>query len=904
MLAIYLCDFGSAYRGWFELTLDPAALGEALRWGYEAVAVLEANRPARGSGITWMSPRGLCLANLGVTLHVKFEVYGDGAALEEGITVSRTAVEATADDDPRLAMRINYLGIALFRWYEWTGDTEALREAVHWNREAVRVARVVAAADGPPHRANGRRPTLAERIAWRVTFNPGELSFYLASLGITLQQWSAAERDRESLEEAVEVGIAAVAATPHDDPRHAEYLSYVSGAYRIGYPFLGSLDEALDELKRAIQFGHAAVEAAGPGDRRRGAWQANLALCLTDLFEAAHDIDALREAMTLLREAARQPGQALPVRAKNTMLYGRALLDDAEVSAPAVRAVLDPLAAVVAEPAAGVTIQVMAGGALVRAHRLLGNNGKALRAAEQAVEQLPQLVPQQLRRRDREHRLGSIAGIGAEAAAAAIGAGQLGRAVELLEQARGVLLGETMAGHSDLERLRIIDPGLAREFQDLRGQLAGPDTQLPIPGGLARPDEAGHGIAAAQAASRREAGARWAPLLARIRAIYPGFLVVPGIGKLAQQARHGPVVIVTSTKDRGDALIVTSDPHHPVRHVPLAPDTDAAARKHIGAVLRAFDGASGVSGTDAVDAAVTAMLGWAWDAITAPVLTVLGQQGLLASAAQGQRRPRLWWCPVGALAQIPLHAAGHYTKTGRHESVLDWAVSSYIPTIRALGYARRSPERSDAGRTESLIVAVPEVPQDSGRCPVPDLDGVDDEVRRLNKTIPGVRLLNGKHATAANVLAALDRFPVAHFACHCLVDGYDPGNSQLVLYDGAQRSLTAAEISRRHLPNARFAYLSACRTASTTSAFSDEALHATGAFLLAGYRDVIGTLWPVWDHASADMAEQVYRRLTGDGAHPPRTHLSAVALHEAVRTCRDSDPCRPSRWAAHIHVGG
>jgi hypothetical protein len=349
--------------------------------------------------------------------------------------------------------------------------------------------------------------------------------------------------------------------------------------------------------------------------------------------------------------------------------------------------------------------------------------------------------------------------------------------------------------------------------------------------------------------------------------------------------------MVTSTKDRADAVIVTSDPRRLVWHVPLAEDTDATARDHIGAVLRAFDGASGVGGTGAVDAAVMAMLGWAWDAIAAPVLTVLHEQGLLTPAAQGQRWPRLWWCPVGALAQIPLHAAGHYAAHGRRESVLDWAVSSYIPTIRALDYARRPPELSAAGKNESLIVAPP----------VPDLPGVEDEVDRLTKVIPGAHVLDGKHATVANVLAALGQFPVAHFACHCLVDGHDPGNSRLALYD-AQRGLTVAEISRCRLPDARLAYLSACETASTTPAFSDEALHATGAFLLAGYRDVIGTLWPVWDGASPDIAERVYRRLTGDGAHPPHTRLSAVALHETIRACRDTDPGRPSRWAAR-HPG-
>jgi hypothetical protein len=214
--------------------LNPAALDYALRWGYEAVAVVEANQPPPGSGITWISPRGLCLSNLGVTLHVKFEVQGDAAALQEVIAVSRAAVEATADDDPRLAMRMSYLGVALFRLYEWTGDTDALREAVHWDQEAVRIARDTAAAGGPPPRANGSRPTLVERLAWKATFKPGEIPLYLAILGTALQQWPVAARDREPLEKAIGYGMAAVADTRNGDPRRAEYLSRVAGAWRIG----------------------------------------------------------------------------------------------------------------------------------------------------------------------------------------------------------------------------------------------------------------------------------------------------------------------------------------------------------------------------------------------------------------------------------------------------------------------------------------------------------------------------------------------------------------------------------------------------------------------------------------------------------------------------------------------
>jgi tetratricopeptide (TPR) repeat protein len=895
MMAIFLSDFGSAKRGWFELTLERGALDHALQLGRGAVALSQAPQPTWESGITWMSPAGICLSNLGVTLHVKFEAQGDEAALEQGIAVSRASVEATADKDPRLAMRMNYLGVALFRWYEWTGDTQALREAVDWNRKAVRVARATAAVGGPPLRANGSRPTFAERLAWRATFNRGEIPFYQAMLGMALQQWAGAEHDLKAQEEAVESGMAAVADTKKRDPRRAEFLSYVAGAWRIG----GLLSGSAEDLRHAIDFSRAAVKAGRPADRRRGALQADLALCLTDLFEADRDTDALLEAVALLREAACQARQDAPVRAKNKMLYGQALLTAAEVSADAyvMREAGHELATVAADPAAGAMIQVMAGRDLIRANRLVGDHDAAFTAAEHAVELLPRLVPQQLRRRDREHRLGSIVGIGAEAAAAALDAGRPERAVELLEQARGVLLGEAMARRSDLARLSALDPGLAREFQVLRNQLAGHDT--PVPGAPGWPGKATHGIAAAQAASRREADAQWEPLLARIRAIYPEFLAMPDISVLAQQAVDGAIVMVTSTTDRTDALIVTPNSRRPVRPVKLAEDTDTKARGHIDAVLHAFSSVR----IGALDAAVTAMLGWAWDAIAAPVLWTLHKQGLLAPAA-GQRWPRLWWCPVGALAQIPLHAAGHYADPGRRESVLDWAVSSYAPTIRSLAYAPRSAESSAAGSKESLIVAVPEVPRRPGEEPVPDLPCAENEARRLSEVIPGARVLRGELATVKNVTDKLDLFPVAHFACHCVVDFRDPGKSALVLYDGKERGLTVAEISRLQLANGRLAYLSACQTTSTALAFSDEALHVTGAFLLAGYRDVIGTLWPVLDDASADIAEQVYRSLTGNGDHPPHTHLSAAALHEAIRTRSESDPGHPSRWAPHIHVGG
>ncbi|MFF3147983.1 CHAT domain-containing protein, partial [Streptomyces sp. NPDC057927] len=105
------------------------------------------------------------------------------------------------------------------------------------------------------------------------------------------------------------------------------------------------------------------------------------------------------------------------------------------------------------------------------------------------------------------------------------------------------------------------------------------------------------------------------------------------------------------------------------------------------------------------------------------------------------------------------------------------------------------------------------------------------------------------------------------------------------------------------LPYADLAYLSACSTSNTHPDNADEALHITGAFQLAGYRRVIGTLWPVNDTTSVEITRATYADLTHGGSTPPRTELSAQALHRAVRALRDRYPASPSLWAGYVHVG-
>lgn len=282
------------------------------------------------------------------------------------------------------------------------------------------------------------------------------------------------------------------------------------------------------------------------------------------------------------------------------------------------------------------------------------------------------------------------------------------------------------------------------------------------------------------------------------------------------------------------------------------------------------------------------MLRWLWDRITAPVLDALGFTGPYGT----QLPPRIWWCPVGVMAYFPLHAAGHHD--GRGTTVMDWAVSSYTTTVRSLAHGTR-PARN--GTPGALVVAVPDTEG------APSLPGASAEAAALAELLPHAVVLSGAEATYENVVRALPSHAIAHLSCHGVTNWENPAAGTLMLHDHLTRPLTVEQISAMELPRADLAYLSACSTSFTHLDTADEAVHITGAFQLAGYRSVVGTLWPVNDATSADIARTTCEKLTQGGDTALRTDLSAHALHLAVRSLRDRYPASPSLWAGHIHVG-
>jgi tetratricopeptide (TPR) repeat protein len=919
--AFRLSILATALYRWSEYTGDVQVLTEALDAGRAAVAAVPTGHPRRAS----------ILSELGSIARLLFKYTGRTEALVEAVQVGRAAVDALPVGHPDRLDHLSNLGTALREAYERTGDQELLAEAVKTGRDAVEAT----PADHPLHVA-------------RVT-----------NLVATLQREFESTGRAAALLEAVEAARTAAEAMPDDLADRGTVLGNLGNVLRATYERTG-LEAVLGEAARMLR---DALEATPAGHAGRPARLNDLAIAVVLLAEHTGKKEGFAAAYTFLKEAEQAVPEGHPDRL--TILGNRAAAalkifefdrrpEIGEVAVAALRAVAlntpetDPeratrlrnlglaLQILAAEREAGVQlleearecfraaanfasaatlVRIRAGREQARLELATAQApAAALEAIERVVELIERAAPASLVRVDREHRVALLDGLPAQAAAVALAAGRPERAVELLERTRGVLVAETLGLRDGaLDRLRVEHPELARKLDEARRALAELD-QSPTAASIAgRETPSSPGSAQRVAERRTEALTAIEETLTQVRAL-PGFddFLRPSLAGLTPRTQAGPVVLVNCDLARCDALILTGDATEPVRHVPLPGLTHdtvleygerllnagcATARRDLSPPERAN-----------TEQAISHVLGWLWDVVAEPVLTALGYHATPGESTGeepdgGAAWPRIWWCPVGVAAALPLHAAGHHDDPadcpGGRRTVLDRVVSSYTPTLLALRAASSGAATvptGDAGEAPiapAVIITVPDIPG-------AELRGAEREAGTLGPLLPGALVLSSP--TRAQVLEALPQYRIAHFACHGLADRERPGQSQLLLADHAIAPLTVADVVRLDL-SADLAYLSACRTGVTAPQLADEALHLTGAFHLAGYRQVIGTLWPVDDLAAADLAVDVYSRLTNNASTQPDTKRAAEALHHAVRTLRDRQPATPTLWAPYTHTG-
>ncbi len=365
----------------------------------------------------------------------------------------------------------------------------------------------------------------------------------------------------------------------------------------------------------------------------------------------------------------------------------------------------------------------------------------------------------------------------------------------------------------------------------------------------------------------------WDDLVAGIRALdgFEDFLRPPAFAKLAEAAAAGPVVLVNVSARRCDALVLADG------GVTVCPLPGLRAEDVVdwaNALLRLFHRPPATLLENvAAHQRANDLLRWLGANVTAPVLAVTGDA------------PRVWWCPTGPLALLPLHAA---VDPATGECAMDRVVSSYTPTLRTLIDARaRRAGSARPGRT--LLVAMAHTPG------APDL-AVQPEIDVLTRLL-GDRCTLLRDAVVADVRDRLGGHPWVHLACHGVQDARRPSQGGVALRDGM---LTVLDIAAMRLPEAELAFLSACQTAATGSALTDEAIHLAAALQVTGFRQVVATLWPVYDQTAPEVARLFYERLAGGSD----ASGAAGALNHAARGLRDAgNAALPGVWAPYIHIG-
>ncbi|MBV8544856.1 MAG: CHAT domain-containing protein [Acidobacteria bacterium] len=262
-------------------------------------------------------------------------------------------------------------------------------------------------------------------------------------------------------------------------------------------------------------------------------------------------------------------------------------------------------------------------------------------------------------------------------------------------------------------------------------------------------------------------------------------------------------------------------------------------------------------------------------------LAVLYQILIKPVAAQIAGADRLIVVPDRQIHEVPFAALYDVV---RHHYIVDDYTVSLAP--RATLITRSVPHHA---LTPALVVSDPHGGDESA------LPNAMQEANAVAAMYDPATLLMAERATRARFIAAAQHSGMIHYAGHADSSSTDPFGSLHLAPDGYGRTgdLDANEIASLNLSRAELVILAACGT------MRGELQHVEGmpsiarAFLAAGARNVIGTLWEVDDDAVVPLFQRIHSELHNgfDPAAALRIAQAALAHDQNVRLSH------PSTWA-------
>ena len=222
-----------------------------------------------------------------------------------------------------------------------------------------------------------------------------------------------------------------------------------------------------------------------------------------------------------------------------------------------------------------------------------------------------------------------------------------------------------------------------------------------------------------------------------------------------------------------------------------------------------------------------------------------------------------------------------------------------IPSLTSLWLLAECPEgrHSTSG---ALLVGNPwvETVRIKGCKPFPQLPGAEEEVKMIGQIL-NIEPLTGKNATKDRVLSGLNSVSLVHIAAHGRTE-----TGEIILspsFPSAKRPkekdflLTMADVLDAKV-HAKLVVLSCCNSGRGK-------IHVEGvvgiarAFLGAGARSVIATLWAIDDEATLAFMRHFYEHLVAGQS-------ASKSLHQAMKWMRESEKFNAVKhWAPFVLIG-
>ncbi|TFK19708.1 hypothetical protein FA15DRAFT_601009 [Coprinopsis marcescibilis] len=762
-----------------------------------------------------------CLNDTASALVTRFKQLGHFEDLEESILIGRRLLlSTTASRNSKRPIWLNNLSVALSTRFNYRGDFQDLEESISLRRES-----------------------LTTMTSWTQSHRP----IFLTNLAEDLWKRFHQRNNGKDLEESIQLHRESLALRPSHHHSRSTSLHNLASA-------LASLFEdrkTPDSLQECISLHREVLELRPASNPLRPVTLNNLAIALSYRFQEFSNLCDIEECIRLHEEAlALRP---TPKPARTTSLNNLASAHHIKFNFGKDDSDLDrclELLDAASDYQTGSLLKRLQACYNWSAYSRHKRPAVELRAHKRAIQLLPLLSSMNLTMAQRQSVLVHAKDLSSNAVRCAIESGDLETAVVFASTARSIFWSQELNIRSPMDELESVNATLANDLRNIVQKLENTECSGEMSTSV------NNGTTSALALSRKRE-----EIISKVRQIegFEDFLRPPSFEALKDAACKGPIVVLNSTRDGCDAIVM--GPDRLLQHVPLPQMTYhllqylqwATRQLSLGNRIRSESGRSvepvfirearlkGAfsKGNRSAEDDFKEILRWLWISAAEPIVHALKLQ-------KDTSPQRIWWCPTGAFSFVPIHAAGIYTGDEQTRiSISDYAISSYCYSPQDL--LERPPSISSDFKMLSVIE--PEAIAAGLRAgPLPK---TLVELRNIKSHIPNLENLTSRVGSSTNptdpstVLKDIQRASIVHFGCHGVQHPTSPLDSCLLLSGG---SLTMAKIIRegRRTSLASLAYLSACQTAMGDEARPDESLTLAATIMFAGFRGVVGTMWCVY----------------------------------------------------------